>query len=302
MPSSDRGPSPGQDGGENPPPPNPDKDQRGSAMDVVAEVKLTRRRGRGIRRLVSLCGTVTQLVAEYDRRLLGSESDGGGDDGDDDDGGDGDGDEHLTPENKEETRSGDRQPAAKLWFRAEFPHTQSGLQFSKPFFSRVPYVTRNLKTCSASGHNNLQLGDGVSAKITSRARNRSLPRKLSDQAIEFSPETRPLRGVNITLFLNDALTVSMPQKQRKRRSEAQVRHSALLHKSHSDPLTYYVASLEEATDTVEKQRERARLAELDAEHSKKALARERSKVCLLANIDETDDETRLTRLLRFKRS
>ena len=76
------------------------------ARRSVVEVKLARRSGRGIRRLVTLCGTVTQLVAEYDRHLLESAPNGnGGNDGNgsDDDGGDDD-DEHLTAENKEEIR------------------------------------------------------------------------------------------------------------------------------------------------------------------------------------------------------
>lgn len=65
---------------------------------IADEIKLTRIYGRGIRRLVTLCGTVTQLVAEYDRRFLESESD--------DDGGDDniDGDEDVPPENKAEVR------------------------------------------------------------------------------------------------------------------------------------------------------------------------------------------------------
>jgi hypothetical protein len=66
------------------------------------EVKLARRSGRGIRRLVTLCGTPTQLVAEYDRRLLESEPDGDG--GNDSNSGDADSDEHLTAENKEEIK------------------------------------------------------------------------------------------------------------------------------------------------------------------------------------------------------
>jgi hypothetical protein len=67
---------------------------------------LARRSGRGIRRLVTLCRTVTQLVAEYDRHLLESVPDGdSGNNGNgrNDDGGDDD-DEHLTAENKEEIR------------------------------------------------------------------------------------------------------------------------------------------------------------------------------------------------------
>ena len=70
------------------------------------EVKLARRSGRGIRRLVTLCGTPTQLVAEYDRCLLESEPDGdGGNDGNSSDNdGDVDSDEHLTAENKKEIK------------------------------------------------------------------------------------------------------------------------------------------------------------------------------------------------------
>jgi hypothetical protein len=58
------------------------------------EVRLARRSGLGIRRLVTLCGTVTQLVAEYDRHLLESTSDGNGRNDD----------EHLTAESKEEIK------------------------------------------------------------------------------------------------------------------------------------------------------------------------------------------------------
>ena len=72
---------------------------------ITEEIKLARTGGRGIRRLVTLCGTVTQLVAEYDRRLLRSRSndddaDDAGDDNDDDDGDN----ENLSPENKEEIK------------------------------------------------------------------------------------------------------------------------------------------------------------------------------------------------------
>ena len=55
----------------------------------MKDVKFARKSGRGIRRLVTLCGTVTQLIAEYDRHLLESESndddDNGNDNGSDDD-------------------------------------------------------------------------------------------------------------------------------------------------------------------------------------------------------------------------
>jgi hypothetical protein len=50
--------------------------------------------GRGIRRLVTLCGTITQLVSENDRRLPGTESE---EEGDEDE-------EGESPERKEEVR------------------------------------------------------------------------------------------------------------------------------------------------------------------------------------------------------
>ena len=50
---------------------------------IFEEVKLTKRSGRSIRQLVTLCGSITQLVIEYNRWLPGSESDDDGDDGDD---------------------------------------------------------------------------------------------------------------------------------------------------------------------------------------------------------------------------
>ena len=70
----------------------------GSHPPSIADGQQVRKSGRGVRRLVTLCGTITQLVAEYDNRLLASESDAGGDDDDDD----GDGDH--PPERKEEIR------------------------------------------------------------------------------------------------------------------------------------------------------------------------------------------------------
>ena len=56
--------------------------------------------GRGICRLVTLCGTITQLVSKNDRRLPGSESDE--DDDDDDD--NSSNDEETSPEKKEEVK------------------------------------------------------------------------------------------------------------------------------------------------------------------------------------------------------
>ena len=59
----------------------------------MEEAKLAKKSGRDIHRLVTLCGTITQLVAEHDRRLLASDPDA--DDGDDND-------DNLSPEAKEE--------------------------------------------------------------------------------------------------------------------------------------------------------------------------------------------------------
>ncbi|KAF9786290.1 hypothetical protein BJ322DRAFT_1020358 [Thelephora terrestris] len=86
----------------------------------------------------------------------------------------------------------------------------------------------------------------------------------------------------------------MSPKKRKRRSEAQVRHSALLHKSQNDPLTYYATSLEEVASTAEKQRERARLAEVDAEHNRKALARARNQTHKVTTLREKLTSKELT--------
>ena len=71
---------------------------RADTASIADDAKLVRRSGRGIRRLVTLCGTVTQLVAEYDRRLLDSDPNS-----DDDDDADID-NEDLAPEKKEEIK------------------------------------------------------------------------------------------------------------------------------------------------------------------------------------------------------
>ena len=91
------------------PPPDPDPDHEGpgpgepAALShplTIAEAKQARRSGRGIHRLVTLCGTITQLVAEYNCHLLVSESGtNSDDDGDEDEGGEG-----YSPERKEEVR------------------------------------------------------------------------------------------------------------------------------------------------------------------------------------------------------
>jgi hypothetical protein len=72
---------------------------------AAEEAKLIGRSSRGIRRLVTLCGTVTQLVAEYDRRLLRSNNGDDDDDDDDDiDEEDLDEDKAPTPETRDEIK------------------------------------------------------------------------------------------------------------------------------------------------------------------------------------------------------
>ena len=106
---------PKQDRNRSTPPPNPAQDHQGPETGTptapqtsgcshslsIAEVRQTKRSGRGVRRIVTLCGTITQLVAENDRHLLASESDTNSDGGDYD----GDGlNGVLSPERKEEIR------------------------------------------------------------------------------------------------------------------------------------------------------------------------------------------------------
>jgi hypothetical protein len=74
----------------------------------------------------------------------------------------------------------------------------------------------------------------------------------------------------------------MYHKGRKRRSEAQRRHDTLLHQSRYDPVAYQAASLKDLSGTVKKQRGRARAAEADAEHSRKALLGVQNQVSPLA--------------------
>ena len=75
----------------------------------------------------------------------------------------------------------------------------------------------------------------------------------------------------------------MYQKHRKRRSELQRRHDAILHQSRYDPPTYRTATIEDMSNTVKQYRKRANAAEADAEESRKALASAQHQVCPLAN-------------------
>ena len=70
---------------------------RADTASIADDAKLVRRSGRGIRRLVTLCGTVTQLVAEYDRSLLDEPNSDDDEDSDNDN-------EDVTPEKKEEIK------------------------------------------------------------------------------------------------------------------------------------------------------------------------------------------------------
>ena len=94
-------PSPGQDRE------SPDREETpiprtsgNSRSLTVVEASQARRKGHAIRRLVTLCGTITQLVAENDRRLLAPEPDtSSNEDGDIDE----DNEDH-SPERKEEIK------------------------------------------------------------------------------------------------------------------------------------------------------------------------------------------------------
>jgi len=70
----------------------------------------------------------------------------------------------------------------------------------------------------------------------------------------------------------------MRRGRKKYRSEPQHHHGLLFHKSRHDPLAYYKTCLEDLSETVEKYREMVRVAEVDARHSKKALANTQTQV------------------------
>lgn len=73
-----------------------------SHFHSTTEAEDAKRSGRGVRRIVTLCGTITQLVAENDSRLLGPESDADSD-GDDEEG-DGDGGDRLSRAERKEQK------------------------------------------------------------------------------------------------------------------------------------------------------------------------------------------------------
>jgi hypothetical protein len=75
---------------------------------------------------------------------------------------------------------------------------------------------------------------------------------------------RPHRRWKHSFALNDTLAATMPRNPKKRRFEAQRRHTTLLSTSHYDPGAYSLAALEDTAKATEKQRERVRLAEADA--------------------------------------
>ena len=84
----------------------------------------------------------------------------------------------------------------------------------------------------------------------------------------------------------------MYPKSRKRRSEAQRRHDTLLHKSHWDPVAYQAATLEDMSETIKEQRERACVAEADAERNKKALSNAQNQVGPLTGTNRLEWEFR----------
>jgi hypothetical protein len=104
----------------------------------------------------------------------------------------------------------------------------------------------------------------------------SIPPNL---AIESSVAAPPGQGHTHDFLSDGTRAAAMYRGRRKPRSEPQRRHDVLLHKSRYDPVTYNVASLEDISKTVGECRERARVAEADAEGNKKALASANNQVC-----------------------
>lgn len=76
----------------------------------------------------------------------------------------------------------------------------------------------------------------------------------------------------------------MCYKSKKRRSEAQHRHAKLLHKSRRDPAAYREATLEAVSKTAEEYRQRARVAEANAERDKKEISKAENQVGPLASL------------------
>jgi hypothetical protein len=82
-----------QDEDENSPSPSSSQDrEKASVPDLIAQAK---QQGRGIRRLVTLCGTIRQLVAANNDRSVDGEIDDSDEDDNEDDGDD-------SPERNEE--------------------------------------------------------------------------------------------------------------------------------------------------------------------------------------------------------
>jgi len=96
--------------------------------------------------------------------------------------------------------------------------------------------------------------------------------------IETSEETPHGQGWKYTFLFDNFHAVTMGRGYRKDRSEPQRRHDLLFHKSHHDPLTYYKTRLEDLSKTVEQYRRTVHVTEVDARHSKKALAGAQNQV------------------------
>ena len=94
----------------------------------------------------------------------------------------------------------------------------------------------------------------------------------------------------------------MNQKHKKRRSEAQRRHDVLLHQSRYDPVGYRAASLEDMVEAVREQRERASVAERDAEECRNALDSMQSQVCPFIKANKSMWTHGYARTLSFGRS
>jgi hypothetical protein len=104
--------------------------------------------------------------------------------------------------------------------------------------------------------------------------------------IEPSEGTPPEQGHEHIFSFNITPDATMYSKGKKRRTEAQRHHDALLIKSRYNPTAYRDDTMEEMAETVKQQRERAHAAKADAENSQKALIGAQNQVHSSANANE----------------
>ena len=120
--------------------------------------------------------------------------------------------------------------------------------------------------------------------------------------IELSGGAPPEQGHKHTFSFTTTIDTTMYSKGKKRRSKAQRRHDALLNKARHDPAAYLAETMEGMTETIKELRERACVAEEDAENNKKALIDAQNQVRSSVSANEKVWTQRLTRLLDFGRN